>query len=80
MFDDPDTFRIDRSPNPHVGYGVGEHFCAGAHVARLELKLAFEYLIPRLEEIEVTGPISRLHSNLVGGIKHLPVRFKARKA
>jgi cytochrome P450 len=80
VFDDPDTFRIDRSPNPHVGYGVGEHFCAGAHVARLELKLAFEYLIPRLEEIEVTGPISRLHSNLVGGIKHLPVRFKARKA
>ena len=44
------------------------------------LKLAFEYLLPRIEEMELTGPVSRLHSNLVGGIKHLPIKFKARAA
>lgn len=80
VFSDPYAFRIDRNPNPHVGFGVGEHFCAGAHLARLELEMAFKYLLPRIEEIEVAGPIDRLHSNLVGGIKRLPVRYKLKAA
>ena len=80
VFADPYTFRIDRNPNPHVGFGVGEHFCAGAHIARLELEMAFKYLLPRIDEIELAGPVDRLHSNLVGGIKRLPIRYKLKAA
>ncbi len=80
VFADPYSFRIDRNPNPHVGFGVGEHFCAGAHLARLELEMAFKYLLPRIEEIELAGPVDRLHSNLVGGIKRLPIRYKLKAA
>jgi len=76
VFDEPFRFDIGRKPNRHLALGVGEHFCAGAHVARLELKLAFEYLIPRLEEVELAGPVERLRSQLVGGVKHLPIRYK----
>jgi cytochrome P450 len=76
IFEDPFTFRVDRSPNRHLAFGIGEHFCAGAHVARLELEVAFKYLIPRLAEVEVSGPVQRLRSNLVGGIKHLPIRYR----
>ncbi len=80
VFDDPYRFRIDRNPNRHLGFGVGEHFCAGAHVARLELEMAYRYLLPRLEEVELAGPVERLTSNLVGGIKRLPIRYKLRRA
>ena len=76
VFEDPFSFRIDRSPNRHLGLGVGEHFCLGAHLARLELAVAYKYLLPRIEEIELAGPVSRLHSALVGGVKHLPIRYK----
>jgi len=80
VFDDPYRFRVDRHPNRHLGFGVGEHFCAGAHVARLELEMAYRYLLPRLEEVELAGPVDRLTSNLVGGIKRLPIRYKLRRA
>ncbi|MFK7898747.1 MAG: cytochrome P450 [Myxococcota bacterium] len=80
VFENPNSFRIDRKRNPHVGFGVGEHFCAGAHVARLELEMAFKYLLPRIDEIEVAGPVDRLHSNLVGGIKRLPIRYSLKPA
>jgi cytochrome P450 len=78
VFEDPDAFRIDRDPNHHLGYGVGEHFCLGSHVARLELAVAYKHLLPRIAEIEVSGPIERLHSSLVGGVKRLPIRYKLR--
>jgi cytochrome P450 len=76
IFPDGDVFRIDRDPNHHLGYGVGEHFCLGSHVARLELAIAYKYLLPRIEEIEVSGKIERLASCLVGGVKRLPIRYK----
>jgi cytochrome P450 len=76
VFEDGDVFRIDRDPNPHLGFGIGEHFCLGSHVARLELAIAYKHLLPRIAEIEVSGPIERLHSCLVGGIKRLPIRYK----
>jgi cytochrome P450 len=76
VFEDPFTFRVDRHPNRHLAFGIGEHFCAGAHVARLELEMAFKYLIPRLAEVEVVGEPARLRSHLVGGIKHLPIRYR----
>jgi cytochrome P450 len=79
VFSDPFSFRIDRSPNNHLAFGVGEHYCLGAHVARLELEFAFKHLIPRIEEIEVDGPIDRLHSALVGGVKRLPIHYKLKR-
>ncbi len=78
IFEDPFEFRIDRRPNRHLGFGVGEHFCLGSHLARLELQVAYKYLLPRIEEIELAGPVERLHSSLVGGVKHLPIRYKLR--
>ncbi|MBW2268501.1 MAG: cytochrome P450 [Deltaproteobacteria bacterium] len=78
VFEDPFTFRIDRVPNAHLSFGVGEHYCAGAHVARLELRVAFRHLARRLEHVELAGQPQRLRSSLVGGIKHLPIRYKLR--
>jgi len=78
IFDEPYRFRIDRDPNRHLGFGMGEHFCLGAHLARLELSVAYRHLLPRIEEVELAGPVQRLHSSLVGGVKHLPIRYKLR--
>jgi cytochrome P450 len=79
IFEDPFAFRIDRHPNRHLGFGVGEHFCLGAHLARLELQVAYKHLLPRIEEIELAGPVDRLHSSLVGGVKHLPIRYRLKR-
>ena len=76
IFEDPFRFRIDRNPNRHLGFGIGEHFCAGSHLARLEMAVAYKHLLPRIEEIELAGPVERLRSTLVGGVKHLPIRYK----
>jgi len=80
VYDDAFTFRIDRVPNRHLGFGVGEHFCLGAHLTRLELQVAYKHLLPRIEEIELAGPVSRLRSSLVGGVKRLPIRYRLRPA
>jgi len=76
VWDDPYTFRVDRKRNPHIAFGVGEHYCLGAHVARLELEVIYRHLLPRLAEVEVVGPVDRLRSHLIGGIKRLPIRYK----
>ncbi len=78
VFEDPDAFRVDRTPNPHLAFGVGEHFCLGANLARLELRVMLRALLERLESIEVTGACDRLRSSFVGGIKRLPVRYELR--
>ena len=79
MFDDPERFDVLRNPNPHVGFGgPGPHFCLGAHLARREVSVAFRQLLTRLPDIETVGPavpIEGMGIPLVGGIKHLPVRF-----
>jgi cytochrome P450 len=80
VFEDPYRFDIERSPNEHLAFGIGEHFCLGSHVARLELQVAYKHLLPRLESVELIGPVERLHSALVGGVKHLPIRYKLRPA
>jgi hypothetical protein len=77
VFADPFVFRIDRQPNPHIGFGMGEHVCLGAHLARLELKHAFSQLARRLEACELSGPIERARSSFVGGIKRAPMRWVA---
>jgi cytochrome P450 len=78
-FPDPHRFDITRQPNEHVTFGPGgPHFCLGAHLARLETKILFQELLPRLRSIELTGPVERMRSNFVNGIKHMPVRVRAR--
>lgn len=77
-FANPDSFRIDRSPNPHVGFGIGEHFCLGANLARLEIRIALEKLIPRLESIELAGTLERMRSGFLGGVKRMPIRYSLR--
>jgi cytochrome P450 len=78
VFDDPYTFDITRQPNDHVAFGGGgPHFCLGANLARLEIRVMFEELLRRIPEMEMAGPPQRLRSNFINGIKHLPVTFPA---
>jgi cytochrome P450 len=76
IFEDPFEFRVDRRPNPHLAFGFGEHFCMGAHAARVELETIFRHLLARLEGFEVAGPVERLNSMVNGSIKHLPLRYR----
>jgi cytochrome P450 len=72
----PFAFRIDRRPNRHLAFGVGEHVCLGAHVARLELRVIFAHLLRRLAHAELAGPVERLRSATVGGVKRMPIRYR----
>jgi cytochrome P450 len=76
VFDDPFSFRVDRDPNRHLAFGIGEHFCLGANLARLELRILFRLLAERLEHAELTGPMERLASSFLGGVKHVPLRYR----
>jgi cholest-4-en-3-one 26-monooxygenase len=76
VFDDPRHFDIGRSPNPHVVFGAGgSHYCIGANLSRLELKVMFDVLADELAEAKLTGSPSRLRSSWLNGIKHLPVSY-----
>ena len=75
-FENAHVFDITRTPNHHIAFGAGgAHFCLGANLARLEIKVLFEELAKRVPDIHRTGEISRLRMNLVDGIKHMPVAF-----
>jgi cytochrome P450 len=76
IFDDPFTFRIDRQPNRHLGFGIGEHFCLGSHLARKSQQALWRELAPRLEHIELTGEPEWIHSSFVVGLKRLPIRYR----
>ena len=78
FFERPNTFDIGRYPNPHVSFGIGEHFCLGANLARLELQVMFRQLAERMEFVELAGPTQRMRSSFVGGIKHMPIRYRIR--
>lgn len=75
VFDDVHRFDIGRSPNEHLAFGIGEHYCLGANLARLQLNTIFSELLTRLPDIELAGPVKRLRSNFIDGIKEMPVRF-----
>jgi cytochrome P450 len=77
VFPDPYRFDVTRTPNDHVTFGPGgPHFCLGAHLARLETKILFQELLPRLRSIEFVGPIERIRSDFVNGIKRMPVKVE----
>jgi cytochrome P450 len=78
VFEDPYTFDIARNPNPQVSFGLmSPHLCLGAQLARMEIKVLFEELLPRLADIRLDGPVDRLRSSFISGIKRLPVRVEA---
>jgi cytochrome P450 len=75
VFENPDTFDVGRTPNRHVAFGPGGiHTCMGAHLARMEVRIAFEELLKRVDTIEMTGKPERLRSNFFNGIKRMPIR------
>jgi cytochrome P450 len=80
VFENPYNFNLRRSPNEHIAFSKGEHFCGGAHLARLELRLTLQALLPRIKQIELTGKVERLRSNFLAGIKHMSVRFTESRA
>jgi cytochrome P450 len=78
VFADSMRFRVDREPNPHLGFGHGVHFCLGANLARLELRILYEALLARFTSIELAGRPEWTRSNKHTGLRHLPVRLRAR--
>lgn len=76
VFTDPERFDIRRQPNPHLSFGIGEHFCLGVHLARLEGRVFFDELLSTFGHIEQTGEASRVRSNLNNALKSLPVRLE----
>lgn len=75
-FEDPYQFKIERSPNLHMTFGMGgPHFCLGAHLAKLEIRIAYTELLRRYPDIEATGPVERLRSNFINGPFALPARL-----
>ena len=75
VFERADQFDITRSPNEHLAFGIGEHYCLGSNLARLEIRIMFEEILRRLPDIELAGQPRRLRSNFISGIKSMPVRF-----
>jgi cytochrome P450 family 142 subfamily A polypeptide 1 len=80
VFENPDTFDVRRTPNEHVAFGFGPHFCLGANLARLELRVLFEELLDRLPDLELAEPTEPPFrpANFVSGYERLPVRFSPR--
>jgi len=75
VFADPDRFDIRRSPNHHIAFGIGEHFCLGANFARMQLRCILRELLSRLPDIHVVGAPKRQRSNLIHGIREMRVEF-----
>jgi cytochrome P450 len=80
IFDDPFTFRVDRKPNPHLGFGIGEHFCLGSHLARASQRGMLRELVGRIDSLELAGEPERIQSSFVVGLKKLPLRYRVSRA
>jgi len=77
-FESPQTFDITRNPNPHMAFGAGgPHFCLGANLARMEIRVMFEHLLDRMPDMELAGDVQRLQSAFISGVKHIPISFPA---
>ncbi|MFD0311015.1 cytochrome P450 [Streptomyces sp. NPDC127119] len=78
VFGEPEVFRPERRPNKHIAFGYGPHMCIGQHLAKLELRVMLEELLPRIRSIEITGERKVVRTNFVGGLRKLPVRLELR--
>jgi len=78
VFDEPDAFRVDRKPNRHLAFGFGNHLCLGQYLGRMEMRILFEELLPRLESVELDGVPAMSEAVFVNGPKRLPIRFAMR--
>lgn len=78
VFADPFRFDVGRTPNKHLAFGFGVHYCLGAMLARMEMKALFGALLPRLEHVELAGEPQLTRSTFVSGLKHLPIRYRLR--
>ena len=78
VFEDPFRFDVGRADNKQVAFGYGVHFCLGAHLARLELRIFFEELLSRVDDLQLNGEPARSATVFVGGLKHLPVSYRVR--
>jgi cytochrome P450 len=76
VFEDPFSFRVDRIPNKHLAFGYGAHLCLGQHLAKMEMRILWEELIPRLESLELAGQPALSEAVFVNGPKRLPIRFR----
>jgi len=76
VFSDPHQLDLTRDNNPHLAFGIGPHFCLGAHLARLELSTMLEELLVRFPTLRIDGPVERTPSNFINGVRRLPVRFR----
>lgn len=79
VFDEPDVFNIDRRPNKHIAFGYGPHMCLGQHLAKIELRIMMEELLPTIESIELSGETKVMQTNFVGGLKNMPVGIVFKK-
>jgi cholest-4-en-3-one 26-monooxygenase len=75
VFPEPFKFDVGRTPNEHVTFGIGEHFCMGSHLARLEIRVFFEEVIGRLKNLKLEAAPRRLRSNFINGVKEMQVSF-----
>jgi cytochrome P450 len=78
VFDDPFRFDIARTPNKHLAFGFGVHFCLGAMLARMEMKALFSELVPRLDSVALAGEPALMQTLFVGGLKRLPIEYSVR--
>jgi cytochrome P450 len=76
VFDDPQAFRADRSPNKQLAFGYGAHLCLGQHLAKMEMRILYEELLPRLKSVELNGDPRLSQAVFVSGLKSLPIRFE----
>ena len=76
IYGDPFEFRVDRSPNKHVAFGYGAHVCLGQHLGKMEMRILWEELLPRLHELELNGTPTRTQAAFVCGPKSVPIRYR----
>jgi hypothetical protein len=76
VFDEPDKFRVDRKPNRHLAFGYGAHVCLGQHLAKMEMRILWEEMIPHLSNLQLAGEPAMSEAVFVNGPKRLPVSFE----
>ncbi|HWK50689.1 MAG TPA: cytochrome P450 [Steroidobacter sp.] len=79
VFVDPFAFRVDRSPNQHLGFGIGPHVCLGQYLAKLEMSIFYRELLARIDDIQLEGDAVQSRTLFMGGLKRLPIRYNPRR-